>query len=90
MEGTTKNEMAAMELMEKLAKKNVAEFIAGRQVMEVGHGGVPYIVKLSEMIAELKKHGIERPGNYIDLTQWLKPIADRVLPKYRRKMKVRQ
>lgn len=77
-------------LMEKLARENVEKIFANKLCAEgvrVGRKWVPYVVKFSHMVAAMKSAGLKYPADYITLANWLKPIADKVLPKYQRKLK---
>jgi hypothetical protein len=77
-------------LMEKLASENVAKIRANKMCAEgkmVGRTWKPYIVKFSHMVAEMKSAGLKYPADYITLANWMKPIADKVLPKYQRQLK---
>lgn len=79
----------AEQLMERLAARNVALIKANKLVPEGSRyrGRYTfYIVKFSEMELALRQAGIVVPQNYIDLANWLRPIAKRVLPKYRKQL----
>lgn len=68
-------------LMERIADRNVAEAIEGKRILEVNSGKCQ-IVKASEFEAEVKRAGLTYPKDYISAKEFMKPIADRVLPKY--------
>jgi hypothetical protein len=80
----------AEELMDRLAVRNVALIKANKLVPEGSRFRgryTLYIVKFSEMQLAIRQAGIVVPQNYMDLVNWLRPIARRVLPKYRKQLK---
>lgn len=77
-------------VMEKLAAKNLARIKSNKTTSDGqrsrGQGWQPYVVAVGEFRLALKQSGIAYPEDAVAFAALMKPIADKILPKYRRQL----